>query len=125
MNRSTCTSELSIKNMFSEKIHIHVSLGSIVNTQACCVNIFACEHLTQIILRPLSVLSLDEIATRSRRPIYFSVKEQNLQLTPCFTFFHKNYFLCLSSLLRNYTNCQLHNTNIKQFKQTYYRLYYT
>jgi hypothetical protein len=45
--------------MFSEKIHIHVSLGSIVNTQACCVNIFACEHLAQIILRPLSVLSVD------------------------------------------------------------------
>jgi hypothetical protein len=98
MNRSTCTSELSMKNMFSEKINIHVSLGSIVNTQACCVNIFACEHLTKIILRPLSVLSLDEIATRCRRPIYFSVKEQNLQLTPCFSFFHKSYFLCLSSI---------------------------
>jgi hypothetical protein len=80
MNRSTCTSELSIENIFSEKIHIHVSLGSIVNTQACCVNIFACEHLTQIILRPLSVRSLDEIATRSRRPIYFSVQEQNLHI---------------------------------------------
>jgi hypothetical protein len=34
MNRSTCTSELSIENIFSEKIHIHVSLGSIVNTAA-------------------------------------------------------------------------------------------
>jgi hypothetical protein len=44
-----------------------------------CV-IFASEHLTQIILRPLSVLSLDEVVTRSRRPIYFSVQEQNLQL---------------------------------------------
>ena len=123
MNRSTCTSELSMKNMFSEKIYIHVSLGSIVNTQACCVNIFACEHLAQIILRPLQVLSLDEVATRSRRPIYFSAHEQNLQITPCFSFFHKSYFLCLSSLLRNYTNCELHNTNRKQFKQIQVVLY--
>ena len=108
MNRSTCTSELSIENIFSDKIHIHVSLGSVVNTQACCVNIFACEHLAQIILRPLSVLSLDEVATR---------------ITPCFSFFHKSYFLYLSSLLRNYTNCQLHNTNRKQFKQIQVVLY--
>jgi hypothetical protein len=48
MNRSTCTSELSIKNMFSEKIHIHVNPYVILGTVPSTV-VFRTDKATLVV----------------------------------------------------------------------------